>query len=527
MIRLPLASLVLAGALTGALSVLPAESETPSSTPIPSPTAAASATPEPTASALPTPRTTPIPSVTAAPGETPAPAPWAPPAGYAGPLKPGVWVRVANTGSCLNVRVSPGLSYPDFNGGGDVPTMNCLPDGFVGRLSDVTTWSSELALPVQADGHWWWDMIGQGWVAQDWLEFVQDSGSPYAPRPELAGAGLLAVSRNDGVWLVAPDGAEERHILALNDQSSVNSLDWSPDGVLLAVSYSDWATSPGITKAVLIDGAGTLVAEYPDLTQVRWSPAGTHLSGLQSRLVGEFGGFFSVPVVIDRATGAVTQVGALDYNYTGPEWSPDGAAFTFICRSSSWQEWQPDGTYVDRSVDCAGDGLRVVPLDGGEPRVVLPMTPDDEAYYTNPSWSPDGKTIALYGTGVGAPCDGYVLIDAESGGASQCFALPDYSSFGGGCGGSSETGASDWGPDGRTLAYHWQFRQGENGVALVDVATGQRRMILSTGASSVSFSPDGRHLAFAGAGYIWLADADGSGAELLTEGWLTAWQPDF
>jgi Tol biopolymer transport system component len=152
------------------------------------------------------------------------------------------------------------------------------------------------------------------------------------------------------------------------------------------------------------------------------------------------------------------------------------------------------------------------------------MDPAGLWWYGNLSWSPDGSTIAMYSSGNPA-CNGYALIDSVSGVLRRCLALPDYGDFGGRCGGGSESGASDWSPDSTVLAYHWQFREGENGVALMNLATNQRRMILATDATSVSFSGDGSHLAFGSSGYIWLARTDGGDAVLVTEGSAPAWQP--
>jgi len=142
----------------------------------------------------------------------------------------------------------------------------------------------------------------------------------------------------------------------------------------------------------------------------------------------------------------------------------------------------------------------------------------------SPAWSPDGQTIAAY-SGGSADCDGYSLFDVASGARLTCYALPTASQIGGSCGGSAESGASDWSPDGHTLAYHWQFRTGQNGVSLVDVATGERRMIQTTGASSINFSGDGAHLVFSASGYVWTADSDATDVQRLAEGNLPAWQP--
>jgi len=516
---LPVAAAIVALAVTGAFAILPASSQSPSTTPSPSP--------EPSPSAVPTwiPLETP-PATVFIPAETPAPLAWSPPDWYAGTLRPGVWVRITGTDSCLNVRAGRGLYQHQPEGDIDMPVLNCLPDGFVGQLSfgPNNDWSPGQELPIQADGYSWWYVLGQGWVADEWLAFVQEGGSPFPVRPELSGAGLIAFARADGVWLASADGSSARLIYPVDNEksASVGAIRWSPDGRLIAVGINRW-DKQGINASAteIIDLDDGLVAEYPGLTDANWSPDGRYLSALRFSTNPGAG---STPVIFDMTTSSETPVGPSTYYSRSPEWAPDGSAVAFICWSNFWQESLPDGTIVDHSNDCGGDGVRIVSLADGSARVILPVDTAGVLRYDSPAWSPDGTLIAVYETG--GECGGYALIDVASGTRSSCLPLPQVSSFGfGGCGGFSESGASDWSPDGQTLAYHWQFKAGQNGVALVNVASGERRMILSTQASSISFSGDGAHLTFESSGYVWTADSDASDVQRLTDGWAPAWQP--
>lgn len=406
-----------------------------------------------------------------------------------------------------------------------MPVLNCLPDGFVGQLSfgPNADWSQGQELPVQADGYAWWYVLGQGWVADEWLAFVQEGGSPFAERPELAGAGLIAFARADGVWLASADGSSARLIYPVDNEksASVGAIRWSPDGRLIAVGINRWdKAGPNLSATEIIDLDGGVVAEYPGLTDPNWSPDGRYLSALRFSTNPGAG---STPVIFDMTTGSETAVGPSTYYSRAPEWAPDGSAVAFTCWSNFWQESLADGAIVDRSNDCGGDGVRIVTVADGAVRVIAPADAGGPVRYESPTWSPDGTLIAVYGTG--GECEGYALIDVASGTLSSCLPLPQVASFGYSCGGFSESGASDWSPDGQTLAYHWQFRAGQNGVALVNLATGERKMIPSTTASSISFSGDGAHLTFEGSGYIWTADSDASDVQRLTDGWLAAWQP--
>lgn len=516
---LPPAVVSLSLAVAGILTILPASGQ-PAGTPTPTPHASP-ASPSPSPPPDPTPSPEPTPAPKAEPAKLPpSPGTWSPPPGYTGALRPGVWVKVTGTGSCLNVRVDPGLpgegTAPGFEP--DANVVNCLPDGFIGRL-DEGKWRDS-GVPVYESGHWWWQISGQGWVAEDWLAFYADAAYPFPQRPELADAGLIAFVREDGIGVMNADGSGARLLQPMNTlETWVRSLRWSPDGTRIAYDIATLSASGNEAVTRVIDLSGAVVLELKGFGEPNWSPDGRYLAGIRVLEVGEMGGYAGAPAVIDLTTGAESVVGPVSFYLTSPVWAPDGSAVAFICQSGFILGRSSDG----QPSDCGGDGLRIVPLNGAGPRVILPHV--EGVYIENPSWSPDGRTIAVHMLGDNAPCVGYVLVDVASGGVGRCSALPPQGVLFGGCGGSSEMGASDWSPDGRLLAYHIWGRTGGNGVVLVDTATGAQTLIPAMVASHVSFSPDGAHVSFAAGGYIWAAGRDGSGLTLLGEGSLAAWQP--
>jgi len=436
-------------------------------------------------------------------------------------------VQVTGTDSCLNVRMQPSLApaYPE--GDASTAVMNCLPDGFIARLGYGVTLSGQ-QMPVNADGHWWWYLLGQGWAAEDWLAFHHEGGMPYPARSELAGAGLIAyIGADQNIWVMTADGNGQRIIATrANEQQSFSQLQWSPLGNLLGFTVLEYGSASPRRLTRIVDTNGAVVAEHPGLVEALWSPDGTKLSAIQYDGEGGLGGYHGKPVVIDLASGAVTALGPSNYILSAAAWSPDGSQLAYACVSSTSSEAQADGTVKEIQVDCGGDGVRLVTADGVHSRVLVPFDNSSAHSYASPSWSPDGQTISLSSYPASETgCRGYKTVNVTSGALSGCIALPPWGGFGGGCGGSSETGATDWSPDGRYLAYHSMYGAGANGVYLRDLATGTTRVIPSNQPSSISFSSDGSHLAFGNAGYIWVVDPDGTGLAVLGAGYSPAWQP--
>ncbi len=459
----------------------------------------------------------------------PEPLPAAPPrpeTPYPGPLKPGDWVQVTGTASCLNVRMQPGLGVPDAPADPSAAILNCLPDGFIGRLS-TEAWGEGGPGPFFADGHWWWQMVGQGWLAQDWLASHHEGGFPWPQRLELAGDLLAYLGRDGNLWLMNADGSGQRLLASRSgDSEYFSSLAWSPTGDKLSFTIGAWSQAGG--SAVLtriVDPAGALLAEYPGLAAAVWSPHAGSLSALRVHGSADMMGYLATPVVVDLAGGVERPVGPRAAYNIAPAWSPDGRSLAFTCISVTMPIYASDGSPAgEERLDCQGEGLRLVSPDGSQAHVILPFSAEQGVWYANPSWSPAGDRIAVFSPFESAGCRGYVLLDVQTGSPGSCFPLPPPGGFGGRCG-SFEDGASDWSPDGRYLFYHWEFGAGRNGVWMVDTATGQTSLLPTIPAAFVSAAPDGRHLAFSSAGYVWVADTDGSGLALLVQGHEPAWQP--
>jgi len=486
-------------------------------------------TPEPSPSPSPSLHPT-EPSPTAVPVDdfpSPAPIPSASPVvPYPGSLHIGDWVQVTGTGDCLNVRGAPGLTVEGVDLPAPMPVLNCLPDGFVGRLGGYPGDATEM--PVLEDGHWWWRLLGQGWVAEDWLAFHHAGGFPWPERPDLAAAGLIAYQngKDGSIWLVNADGSSPRKLAERRDTNEyISEPQWSPDGSRLMFTATGFTPDKGQTIAVrVIDVGGTVVAEFPGITQPAWSPDGGRIAGYRFESAGGMMGQYGVPVVLDVASGATSDIGSRNFYWGRLTWSPDGARVAYICTTSTYTPFDTGGQPgAEVRLVCGGDGLRTVLADGSDTRIVLPIDAS-VASYANPNWSPDGKTIAVASHSEASGCRGIALVDAEAGGVTRCLPFPAPGGMGGGCGGGDD-GATEWNPDSRYLIYHTEFGAGANGIFVNDLATGDNRLIPAAPVWFVSLSGDGRHLVFGAEGYIWSVGVDGADRTLLGEGISPAWQP--
>jgi Tol biopolymer transport system component len=490
------------------------ESESPSPSPSPSPEAS------PTPEVLPPP-----PPATPFDPNPPEPAPpWSNP-GYTGSLRAGDWVQITGTDSCLNMRYQPQMPVPGQDGIARDNVLNCLPDGFIGKL-DAFGMAYQSPAPVFADGRWWWHIVGQGWAAEEFLTFHHQGGMPWPPRPELASAGLIAyIATDNSIWLMGADGSNQRPIVGSPGQGAyIQSLRWSPRGDMLSYTLRRWDVSPSMITTQVIDLNGAVIAEYPGLAEALWSPGGGRFSALRVNQDGDLGGYYAAPVVLDLDTRAEVPVGPVMSGYSAPAWSPDGNSLAFVCISN--YNVQPDGSVVvDPERSCGGDGLRIAAADGSGSRVILPMNPTTGPYFSNPSWSRGGGTIAVYSIQQdGGGCRGYAFVDVATGAVGGCASLPAQALFiGGRCGGGTEMGASTWTADGR-LIFSAQGA-GESGVFVHIPATGARTVVPNMNAEPASLSPTGVDLTFGGGGHIWVAGLDGSNLTLVAEGHSPAWQP--
>jgi len=147
----------------------------------------------------------------------------------------------------------------------------------------------------------------------------------------------------------------------------------------------------------------------------------------------------------------------------GPAISPDGKRFAVVT-----------------DVDGSGSDLEVYDIATGKRQILL----SQGANLADPSWSPDGKTIAVSSYSLGAP---YLLLVAADGSS----ALPQKVSADG------EYYRPSYSANGLWLTYTLRHPGGGNDVHAVEIKTGTDVAFTSDGKSwNGVFSPEGTSVAF-------------------------------
>jgi dipeptidyl aminopeptidase/acylaminoacyl peptidase len=222
--------------------------------------------------------------------------------------------------------------------------------------------------------------------------------------------------RRSAIWMVPADGSRPPWALTTSPQNT-NSPRWSPDGRSLAFLSARPGDddSKGVDKTQVhvlsLDGgeARRLTSAEDGVRAFAWSPDGSRLvcvirtpppkedlgfertdsrryTGIFYKLdgVGWDDGRRSHLFVVEAASGESKQITSGPWNDTDPEWSPDGTRIAFVSdRTSGERDWE--GRHSD---------VWVVPAAGGE---AVRISDHDEAD-TDPAWSPDGRTLAFFGS---------------------------------------------------------------------------------------------------------------------------------
>lgn len=253
------------------------------------------------------------------------------------------------------------------------------------------------------------------------------SGEPVeAPRPEVVGAGRIAVLGGDGnVSVIDPDGANRIEVTTDAGQAVYSQPTWSPDGKSLAFARS---TTEGFALQIdSLGGAPTLVPMSSRPFYMSWSPGGERIGALHN---GSVGLDFEM-VDVASASSAVLDRGSPFYF----SWSPSGDMVAVHTDSASLKSLTPTGDMADLAQTS---NAYLVPhwLQRGIVHVAegrLVIDDDDRTELVEVSAqamfvaSPDGSHLAMQSVGEGGsltvalgsadpiPLNRLVVLDLDSG----------------------------------------------------------------------------------------------------------------
>ena len=210
------------------------------------------------------------------------------------------------------------------------------------------------------------------------------------------------------LYVVNPDGSGKREVTTSTPQRPIRAFQpgWAPDGFRITFANTVGTSTGGGIWIINSDGTGG--ARVPNTQQndawPTFSPDGRQIAFMRNE--NRYDRLFVVNV---DGTGLRSVMPDAQVHVADPEWSPDGARFTFSnggdvfvvnsdgtgLRTLTTAEtgnarhpsWSPDGSQIAYATN---NEVKVIPVDGGASRTVIGGL--REAWEV--SWSPDGTQIA-------------------------------------------------------------------------------------------------------------------------------------
>jgi Tol biopolymer transport system component len=285
---------------------------------------------------------------------------------------------------------------------------------------------------------------------------------------------------------------------------------WSRDGTFLAMD-GDFDANWYEVRIESLGGAVTRLS-WADDHAPAWSPDGASVAFTRTSDKTD------AVYVVTASGGKPRKLGA----GANPSWSPDGAAIAFernrhvfVAPASGGPArdlgagttpvWSPDG----RSLAVGGQGLRVVPLEGGNARRLDWLRPDCDGHDAataegigQPSWSHGGDTLAFVYYMAG--CDTRTLAVTQSDGTNHRDLAETYFD-----------GQPQWSADDKRII----FIDGDDRLVATDLAGSATPLLPDRRVRSFALTPDGALAAAAvGSGRrteVWLVPLDAGKPRLL------------
>jgi Tol biopolymer transport system component len=339
---------------------------------------------------------------------------------------------------------------------------------------------------------------------------LSESGRPIGTTAGVARAWspdgrLLAVSRPDGLVLVRPGSPAPARVVVAGDAISSSWIAFTPDG--REIAFADGAGGARIVPVA--GGAPRVFAAAPGGTwsrDGRYAAAAPASSTVRVELRDQLG---HVRVISGRLPSDDQSVSILAWSGDGSRLLYDTSAagtselwtmaaagtgqtrLTAIASSIAQPAWSAGGTRLAYRTGGVESGSIIIADARGRRLASLPSaTPGDPSRDDSPSWSPDGRRIAV----ADAEQGGVTVVDVASGRRTNV---------------ASDGVAPAWSPDGRTIA----FVDLDDGTVWGSAPTGlgRHRLLPAAvhGVRWLAWSPDKKRLAFTTDNGIYVAAPDG------------------